>query len=267
MTDVDAILGYLNPRFFAGGRTSLDIDGATQIFAERVAEPLGLPPIDAAASIYRMANSIFFDLLHKITVRRGIDPRGFALFSYGGTAGMHAYAYGLELGVDPIVVPHAAAVQGAYGLVISNVVHEEQITHPMSVPVGLADVNEILRALRDKVEEQLRADGFADDRRSIEYYVDMQYRRQVHILTVPLWVVGDETPDLVSHDAIEEAVTRFEELYREKYGPESGYRAAGIELVTFRARGVGVLPKHKPQPEPLTSVESSDALVETRKRG
>src|SRR5690606_33074094 len=65
ITDVDAILGYLNPDFFLGGRESLDVDRARAVFGEKVAEPLGLPLMEAAAAIYRMANSFFYDLLHK----------------------------------------------------------------------------------------------------------------------------------------------------------------------------------------------------------
>ena len=43
--------------------------------------------------MYKLANSLFHDLLHKTTVQRGLDPRNFALFSFGGTAGMHVAAY------------------------------------------------------------------------------------------------------------------------------------------------------------------------------
>jgi N-methylhydantoinase A len=263
ITDVDAILGYLNPSYFVGGRTSLNVEKATEVFADRIARPLELNTVDAAAAIYKMANSMFFDLLHKVTVRRGIDPRGFALFSFGGTAGMHVAAYGQELGVDPIVVPHAAAVQGAYGLVISDVVHEEQVTRPMSMPADLQVVNQLVDDLRRSVTEQLRSDGFAEDQTSVDYYVDVSYRRQVHILTVPL-TVATEAREPVTADAIEAAVDRFEQLYRQKYGAESGYREAGIELVTLRARGAGLLPKLEPQREQLMAIDPSDAFVEMR---
>ena len=70
-----------------------------------MAKPLGLELIEAAAAIYKLANSLFFDLLHKTTVQRGLDPRRFALFSFGGTAGMHVGAYGEDLGVSTIVIP------------------------------------------------------------------------------------------------------------------------------------------------------------------
>src|SRR5205807_391601 len=107
ITDVDAILGYLNPDYFLGGRETLDIELARHTFEEKVAGPLGLPVIEAAAAVYKLANSLFFDLLHKTTVQRGLDPRDFSLFSFGGTAGMHVAAYGEDLGVRNVVIPHS----------------------------------------------------------------------------------------------------------------------------------------------------------------
>jgi N-methylhydantoinase A len=122
ITDVDAILGYLNPGFFLGGRASLDVEKARDAFEQKIAEPLGMAVLEAAGAVYRLANSMIYDLLHRATVQRGLDPRRFSLFSMGGTAGMHVAAYGLELGVESIVVPYSASVQGAFGLVSSDVV-------------------------------------------------------------------------------------------------------------------------------------------------
>ncbi|MGH7907839.1 MAG: hydantoinase/oxoprolinase family protein, partial [Candidatus Binataceae bacterium] len=113
LTDVDAILGYLNPDYFLGGREKLNLEKARRYFAEQVAKPLNMPPIEAAAAIHKLANSMIYDLIHKTTVERGLDPREFALFSTGGTAGMHLAAVGEELGVKHVVVPHSASVHGA----------------------------------------------------------------------------------------------------------------------------------------------------------
>src|SRR5581483_5828817 len=134
LTDVDAILGYLSSTYFLGGRARLDVAKARRVFSERVAGRLGLSVIDAAAAIYRLANSMIYDLMHKTTVQRGLDPREFALFSTGGTAGMHLAAVGEELGVRHVVVPHSASVHGAFGLVTSDIVHEELTTRPMRHP-------------------------------------------------------------------------------------------------------------------------------------
>ena len=232
VTDIDAILGYLNPRYFLGGRAELDIAKARRLFDEKVAEPLGLELIEAAAAMYKLANSLFYDLLHKTTVQRGLDPRRFALFSFGGTAGMHVGAYGADLGVSAIVIPYSASVHGAFGLVTSDIAHEDQITR------------------------QLEAEGFESGQMRLHRAVDMRYRRQVHIVTSPF--VGDD----VSADSLEQTIELFERLYEEKYGPQSAYREAGIELVSFRVRGVGVVSKQEFHVEALGDEDPSDALVE-----
>jgi N-methylhydantoinase A len=193
-------------------------------------------------------------------VQRGLDPRRFALFSYGGTAGMHLPICGDELGVSRVVIPYTASVNGAFGLVTSDVVHEDQVTLPQVYPPAPAEMERIFGGLRERVLKQLREDGFANDRISILYSIDMSYRRQVHILTVPM----SEAEDPASASAIDAAVARFEQLYREKYGPGSGYREAGIELVTFRARGVGELPKSKLHSDPAGGTDAGHAVVERR---
>jgi N-methylhydantoinase A len=260
ITDVDVLLGYMNPRFFLRGRAQLDRDLCAKVFEEQIARPLGMPLLEAAAAIYRLANSIIYDLLHKTTVQRGLDPRRFALFSYGGTAGMHLPICGDELGVSPVVIPYTASVNGAFGLVTSDIVHEEQVTLPQVYPPARAEVERTIGGLRERVLKQLREEGFANDRIRILYSIDMSYRRQVHVLTVPM----SEAEDPASASAIEAAVARFEQLYREKYGPDSGYREAGIELVTFRARGVGELTKPKLRSDPARETDAGHAVVERR---
>ena len=76
--------------------------------------------------VYRLTNSIIYDLLHKLTIERGLDPRSYVMFSYGGTAGMHLTTLAPQLGVSRVVIPHSASVHGAFGLMMSDVTHEEQ---------------------------------------------------------------------------------------------------------------------------------------------
>jgi N-methylhydantoinase A len=260
VTDVDAVLGYLNPKYFLGGSTSLNIEKARQVFAEKVARPLGMSEIDAAAAMFKLANSMIYDLLHKATVQRGLDPRQFALFSFGGTAGMHAAIYGEELGVQKIVVPHSASVHGAYGLITSDIVHEDQTTHPFRMPVDLAVLNDIFGRLESRVREQLAQEGFGPAEVVVQRSVDMRYRRQVHIVTVP--VVGSN-PTLTSVD-LDATVALFERLYQEKYGAESAYREAGIELVSFRVRASGLQRRPSFRTYELGTADPSAALVEHR---
>jgi N-methylhydantoinase A len=234
VVDVDAVLGYLNADFFFGGREALDVDLARRAFEEKVAKPLGMDLLEAAAAMYKLSNSLFHDLLHKTTVQRGLDPRSFALFSFGGTAGMHVAAYAEELGTPQIVIPYSASVHGAFGLITSDIAHEDQITQPMHLPADVGEVAGIYEQLEARMREQLAEEGFSGEAVHLQRAVDMRYRRQVHIMTVPV-----ESDGPIDEAVLERAVARFESLYQEKYGKESAYREAGIELVSFRLRGEG----------------------------
>jgi N-methylhydantoinase A len=256
VVDVDAILGFFNPDFFFSGREKLDLDAARRAFDEKVAKPLGMEVEEGAQAIYRLANSLFHDLLHKTTVQRGLDPRDFTLFSFGGTAGMHVAAYAEELGVPRIVIPYSASVHGAFGLITSDIAHEDQVTQPMTHPADVGEVAGIYEDLERRMVEQLAEEGFSGESVRLQRAIDMRYRRQVHILTVP--VDGGGPADGAT---LERAVERFEELYKEKYGEESAYREAGIELVSFRLRGEGEVRKPELRHADAGAADASEAIV------
>lgn len=236
VTDVDGILGFLNEEFFLEGSKSLDLERARDVFEKQVATPLQSSVEEAAAAIYRLTNSLIYDFLHKTTVQRGLDPRSFALVSTGGTAGMHLPAVGAQLGVAEVIVPHSASVHGAYGLVTSDVALEEMTTRPMPYEDSSQSVRRIIVDLTSTVLERLRRVGNPGDDIRLEWMVDMRFKRQVHILTVPLWSGRTEEAPEVDGGLLAAGVDRFENMYLERYGPGSAYREAGVELVAFRVR-------------------------------
>jgi N-methylhydantoinase A len=241
ITDVDVVLGFMNPSYFLGGRAGLDAPAARASVATLIAEPLGLDVSQAAAAVYLLANSYIYDLLHRMTVQRGIDPRDCVLFSVGGTAGMHLPAVASHLGIPRVVIPATASVAGAFGLVTSDVVHEELITEPMAGPWDPLRVEALFERLTDRIRRQLSDDAFAREDTRLDRAIDMRYRQQVHVVTVPVLTPGPVTTRTLR------AVSRlFEDMYRSKYGPESTYAGAGLELVTFRLRGTGLVANHDP---------------------
>jgi N-methylhydantoinase A len=259
VTDVDLLLGYLNPAFFLGGRSKLDRDLALKVFKAKVADPLRMDPTDAAGSVYRLANSMIYDLLHKQTVEKGLDPREYALFVSGGTAGMHMPAIAQELGVSKIVIPHSASVHGAFGLVSSDVVYTDVTALTVRVPVTASQVNDIFAALTKRVTERLMVAGFKPDGITTERSIYMRYRHQVHVIPAPIDGTG-----ALSESDIEQVCDRFEALYAERYGKEAGYREAGMEMVSFHIRGIAQLQKPELRDLPHAGSDPAAAYVETR---
>ena len=117
VTDADLVLGILDPGRPLAGGLALDRDAAAQGIA-RLAEQLDLSLEECAAGIVEIVDSRMEDLIRRVTVQRGHDPRTCVLFAYGGASGAHAGIYGRGIGVQSIVFPlgNTASVWSAYGL-------------------------------------------------------------------------------------------------------------------------------------------------------
>ena len=173
---------------------------------------------------------------------------------------MHMGAVSQELGMQKMIIPYAASVQGAYGLVSADVVHEDQATMPMNYPVELSKVNDIFNHLTEKITRQLQDEGFEKENIVIERSIDMRYRRQVHLVTTPVAM-----PGVLKENDLEQTCDTFEKLYTQRYGKESAYREAGMEMVIFRVSGIGRLGKPKIREEKVIGADPEAAFVETRK--
>src|SRR5262249_52863508 len=161
-SDADLVLGYLDKDYFLGGKMRLGKDAAFKAIREKIAKPLGMDIIEAAAGIYRIINSHMSDLIRKATVERGYDPRDFTLFAYGGAAAVHAARYAAELGVKQVVVPLTASVHGAMGLISSDVVYEYGKSDHLLVPGDVDRINANFSQLVGKAIADLRSAGFEE---------------------------------------------------------------------------------------------------------
>ena len=260
VADADLILGYLNEDYFLGGRMTLDKPGALRALEEKIANPLQMSITEAAAGIYRIANSHMSDLIRKATVERGHDPRNLTLFAFGGAAPVHASRYAAELGVRQVLVPATASVNGAMGLIASDVVYEYGKSEHLIAPVDVRRMNETLAPVLGKALEDLHSAGFDRERIRILRSVDMRYGYQVHELNVPL---PEGTEELTESD-IEALYPRFDAIYEETYGKGSAYREAGMEFITFRVTGVGLVQKPHITETPLCNVPVEQALKTRR---
>jgi N-methylhydantoinase A len=233
VTDAGVILGYINPDYFLGGRMRLNRDKALSVTEEKIADPLGMDVYQAAAGIYRISNSQLADLVRKVTIEKGYDPRDFVLFAYGGAGPQYAGLYGAEIGLKTIVVPPLASVFSAFGAVVSDITKFYSLSDPLVAPADPERLNQIYQGLEGRAWEDLRRDGMRDQDIALQRYVDMRYRRQVHEVRVPV-PPGRLTPDLV-----EEVMSRFEAKYEELYGKGAAYREAGMEMITYSVVGIG----------------------------
>lgn len=260
LTDIAAIIGYMDPTTFLGGAITLDVDKAREIFAEKVARPLGMDVEEAAVGIYRIAAAQIADLIREVTVERGLDPREFDLHSFGGSCSLFAGAFANELAVKRVIVPFAASVNCAFGMVAADVVHEYSHIEPMKFPADIGAINSIFQPMAARAATRLRSEGFSTERTKLDFLVELRYRRQVHQIVAPLH--GSPPFDAA---AIERLVEDFEELYERRFGRGSAFRAAGIELVNFRLRSRGLIEAPVLAPELLGDCDPKHAERDQRR--
>ena len=174
------------------------------------------------------------DLLRRMSVLRGLDPREFSGFAYGGMGPVHAAAVAREVGMKRLVIPllHVAPVWSAFGATVADVVHVHQRPLRFLLPVDGERLAETFAGLEDDGREVLRSEGFEGDRVELRRSLRMRYATQVFDIEVPL---APGSP--LAGDAITAA---FEETYEALHGADSGHPEGGIEIMSFivRARGV-----------------------------
>lgn len=262
VTDADLMLGILNPNFFLGGQKALDVDLASKALKEKIGDPLGLSAEEAAVAVFEIQNAQTADLVRKVVVETGYDPRDFVMYAFGGAGPVHCFAYGAELGVEGIVVPlgQTAAVFSAYGLATSDVVLSTELSKPANFPVDAEQVNDNFEQLEREVLERLDAQGVKFSDVSLRREIDIRYTMQIFEVPTPVknGKLGDQD--------LKQIVVDFEDKYATLFGKGTGFSEAGFQFITYRVFATGHLP-FKPQLPEIDGANGSsadEALIERR---
>jgi N-methylhydantoinase A len=233
VTDANMALGYLDAGNFLGGRSRLDRDAAL-IVLEKVAKQLGCSTIAAADGIHRIVNTNMAEGIRIVSVRRGVDPRRFALLAFGGAAGLHITEVARMLEITRVVVPRVAAVLSAWGMLATDLRYEFVRTHVGEVQrVGAAKLRRLFAKMEAEGRRRL-AETFTGPV-SVRRSLDMRYGEQIFEISVSLDGMDMNAPDLM-----EKIVERFHRRHEELYT----YSAPGQEVVLVNGRlsVIGELP-------------------------
>ena len=236
LTDVDVVLGYIDPHRFVGGRMELDAERARKAVARHVADPLGMTVEAAAAAAFTVANARMTDLVRKVTVERGLDPRDFALYAYGGLGPLHAPFFGTDLDIDPVVVPlgQISSVFSAYGIAVSDLLHVYQTSRVLAAPFDAMELEHAFSTMEDRAKRQLSRDGIPEPKRRIHRFLEMRYQGQFSEIPVPL-----EAGPLCVPDS-DDIVADFEKLYLSTFGAGSLWSEGKIEIAALRIEAIGL---------------------------
>jgi N-methylhydantoinase A len=240
VTDAELVLGYLDPDNFAGGRMKLDREAAYAAI-EQLGKSIGMGAVECAAGICRIVELHMADIIRKVTVEKGFDPREFVLFAFGGAGPAHAGVFAAELGVKKVVVPQrkAASTWCAFGAAAADVLHIFEHSEILASPVPAARVNAALDSIEGRAKAMMAGEGIAPARQRFEFSLDVRHKGQINEVEVLIpWkrVPADYEPRLRR---------MFVERYEQLYGRGSALAGATLEIVVCRLRARALTPRPK----------------------
>jgi N-methylhydantoinase A len=255
-----------------GGEIVLDLDRAKAALWERVGEPLGQSEEEAAWGVYRVVTAGMADAVEDSLISNGVDPRNFSLMAFGAAAPAHANAIAANLGIETVIIPSFFPLFSAYGLMTTDIRHVYDVTDDsVRVPVDVASDTELdakaayaAQKLRDVMAMPLallEEEGIAAADRDVALFIDLRYSGQE--LQMSIEVPADAIQGDWDGDALRAVVADWQEKYLRVYGEGAVWHEGMIELVNYRAVGIGRIPS--PALTPGADADGDVAVRGTRR--
>ncbi|WP_333870243.1 hydantoinase/oxoprolinase family protein [Desulforamulus putei] len=253
-TDASLITGRLSPKNFDNEVNMVQV---SKTIHDKVAQHFNLSVDEAALGIIRIANSNMLNALKLISVRRGYDPREFTMVAFGGGGPMHAPALARELGVKKVIVPVAASVFSAWGMLMTDLRHDYIQTFIRRVnEVDPKELNQEWQKIEEQALAQFRAEDIEPGKVVFSRFVDMRYLGQEHTVKVP--VPNGEWDQAV----VEEVIRRFHKVHEQHYTFK--LEGAATEIVNLHLVSFGTVKKPEMYKMEMVGGSAEDALLETR---
>jgi N-methylhydantoinase A/oxoprolinase/acetone carboxylase beta subunit len=252
VTDANLVLGYLSPDAYFGGRMHLDRDAAERAIEEKIAAPMGIEAVEAAALIRRIIDDKMSSAIRKEVTLRGYRPSDFTVFAFGGGGPTHMAGYMGE--IPRAVMFPFSPVFCAYGSSIMDVVHLYERSQRMVLlePMSGAPTSDYERwnttvgELIEDARREVASEGldWADATVSLE--IDALYGGQINSkrASSPLLFI-ESSADVM------EVYRRFEQEFSEAFSPLAVNVPGGVYVDTFVLRvAIPGRPVELPELEP-----------------
>jgi N-methylhydantoinase A/oxoprolinase/acetone carboxylase beta subunit len=250
-TDAMVNLGWLLPETFLGGGMSLDAAAARRAFEQGPAAALGMTAEEASMGAVQILTHSMVQSIEENSVRKGYDPRDFALVAEGGAGPLFAAQIALEAGTPWVVVPNYPGVTAALGLLATDMVYEYVSTvYERLSKVDAAGLQKAFEELEEQARSQLEHDGIPADRMLIQRVADCRYLGQGYELRV------DVGSGAIGEAWVEKARGDFHDIHEREYSRR--FEESDIEIPNIRVRGIGLMPPLQ-VPEAESGVPSPDA--------
>jgi N-methylhydantoinase A len=235
ITDANLVLGRLPPALIGGG-IKLDVERSRVGIAALAAKlPGGMSPEQLAEGIIEIANWDQANAIRQMTIQRGIDPRQFALLSFGGSGPAQSPAVMDLIGMKACIVPPNPGNLSAFGLlavdwrtdhIVTKVTHEDAI--------DVKAIAEIYANLEHDAIATLEKDGIERSRIRLAREADVRYAGQSMEVRVP-----------APSGAIDaKFIAGINDAFQAAHLKAFGYNYAGqqkVEIVNFSVSGFGMI--------------------------
>ena len=235
ITDANLVMGRIPPALIGGG-IRLDADRARAGIAKLAQRlPGDMTAEQLAQGIIEIANWNQANAIRQMTIQRGIDPREFALLSFGGSGPAQSPAVMDLIGMQACIVPPNPGNLSAFGLlavdwrtdhIITKVMHEDAIE--------LAAVASLFTGLENEAVATLERDGIERSRIRLVREADVRYAGQ----SMEVRVAAPAGP--LDSRFIGGLIEAFHAAHLRTFG----YNYAGtqkVELVNFCVSGFGMI--------------------------
>jgi len=186
VTDANLVLGYLDAGFFLGGARRLDLAAATAAIETHVAKPLGVSIVEAAWGIHQLVTLNMEGAIRVVSIGRGKDPRSLACVTFGGAGPIHGARLARSLGVARVIVPFAAGVASALGLLTADARFDLARTFVASLGAApWEEINALYEAMESEGTTQITATGLGGQWRT-RRLAEVRYAGQGHELSVEI---------------------------------------------------------------------------------
>lgn len=248
-TDANLWMGRINPDYFCGGEVDADMAGA-ETAIKAVGDSLGVSVDEAAQGIVRIANNNMVNALKLVSLNRGHDTRDFTLLAFGGGGAMHAVALGQELQVKKVVVPAAASVFSAWGMMMSDLRRDYFVTQLVDLGEGSGGrIESVFAEAETNARATFESEGVDTSSISFLRYGKFRYQNQEH------------TTEVLLEGAVTDAgLTKIIDDFHNAYEREYTYRLdAPVEMVGIHLVARAEVGKLEMVPAALGDADASAA--------
>jgi N-methylhydantoinase A len=253
VTDANVVAGRINPGYFLGGEIPLDV-GLAKRAIQPIAEAYRISIEEAAMGIIRLADSSMVNALKLVSVRRGYDPRDFALIAFGGGGAMHAGSLIRELKLKKAIIPTDPAVFSAWGMLVADLRQDFIRTFILRTDqVEPETIERLFGHMEERAMDFMVKQRIAEQRVRFQRHADMRYRGQEHTVKVPI------ESGLFDQARLQETNERFHQLHEQAY---SFRLESPVEIVNYHLISLGTTAKPR-----LRSVSGSGLNLEEAVKG